>query len=134
MAASNTLTDKAIKAALKKAGQMATAITVNDGGGLTLICRPDGAGWWRLRYWLASRENRLSLGTYPEVPLADARKRRDEARATVAAGVDPSEQRKAAKVARVTRAEASRLAAAGLPGTGTFEHAAREWHARMSVS
>jgi len=134
MAACNTLTDKAIKAALKKAGQTATAITVNDGGGLTLICRPDGAGWWRLRYWLASRENRLSLGTYPEIPLTDARKRRDEARATVAAGIDPSEQRKAAKMARITRAEASRLAAAGLPGPGTFEHAARGWHARMSVS
>ena len=31
-------------------------------------------------------------------------------------------------------AEAARMAAAGLPGLGTFEHVAREWHARMAPS
>ena len=108
--------------------------TINDGDGLSLIARPDGAGWWRLRYWLASRENRLSLGTYPDVSLSDARKRRDEARRLVASGTDPSEQRKADKAACAVKAEAARMAAAGLPGLGTFEHAVREWHARMAPS
>ena len=130
----DTLSDKAIKAALKKAKVAGEPSTINDGDGLSLIARPDGAGWWRLRYWLASRENRLSLGTYPEVSLADARKRRDEARRLVAAGTDPSEQRKADKAAQAFKAEAARMAAAGLPGLGTFEHAAREWHARMAPS
>ena len=130
----DTLSDKAIKAALKKANVAGEPSTINDGDGLSLIARPDGAGWWRLRYWLASRENRLSLGTYPEVSLADARKRRDEARRLVAAGTDPSEQRKADKAAQALKAEAARMAAAGLPGLGTFEHAAREWHARMAPS
>ena len=130
----DTLSDKAIKAALKKANVAGEPSTINDGDGLSLIARPDGAGWWRLRYWLASRENRLSLGTYPEVSLSDARKRRDEARRLVAAGTDPSEQRKADKAAQAFKAEAARMAAAGLPGLGTFEHAAREWHARMAPS
>ena len=81
----DTLSDKAIRAALKKAAVAGKPATINDGEGLSLIARPDGAGWWRLRYWLASRENRLSLGTYPEVSLSDARKRRVEARRLVAA-------------------------------------------------
>ncbi len=76
----------------------------------------------------------LSLGTYPEVSLSDARIRRDDARKLIAAGTDPSEARKAGKVAQAAKAEAQALADAGKPGTGTFEHAAREWHARMTVS
>ena len=127
MAASKTLSDKAIKAAMKAAVEAGKPATIKDGGGLSLICRPDGAGWWRLRYWLASRENRLSLGTYPEVSLSDARVRCDDARKLIAAGIDPSEQRKAVKVAQAAKAETSRLAAAGLPGPGTFEHTARDW-------
>lgn len=132
MAASSTLSDKAIKAAIKKAGVTGKPATVNDGGGLSLICRPDGVGWWRLRYWIATRENRLSLGTYPEVSLADARTRRDGARKLIAAGTDPSAQRKDDKAAQALKVEAQVLADAGLPCPGTFEHAAREWHARMA--
>jgi integrase len=83
---------------------------------------------------LTGRENRLSLGTYPDVPLKLARERRDDARKLIAAGTDPSEARKADKAADAVDAEAARLAAAGLPGPGTFEHAAREWHAYMAAS
>lgn len=132
--ASNLLTEKAILSALKKASTSGQAATIKDGDGLTLIARPDGAGWWRLRYWLAGRENRLSFGTYPEVTLKQARQRRDEARALIATGTDPSEARKADKVAQAAKAQAQRLAAAGLPGPGTFEHVAREWHAHMAPS
>ena len=80
MAAIETLSDKAIRAAIKVAKDVGKATTVADGGGLSLQVQASGTGWWRLRYWIASRENRLSLGTYPEVTLADARKRRAEAR------------------------------------------------------
>lgn len=134
MAATDILSDKAIKAAIKAAGIAGKARKISDGGGLVLEARPTGAGWWRLRYWMDGREGMLSLGTYPDVPLKLARVRRDEARAQVAAGNDPSEARKAGKVARAAKAEAQALADAGLPGPGTFEHAAREWHARMAPS
>lgn len=70
----------------------------------------------------------VSLGVYPEVPLAKARERRDEKRKGHAAGTTPSEQRKAEKAAQAVKAEAARMAAAGLPGPGTFEHTARAWH------
>ncbi|HOX67487.1 MAG TPA: integrase arm-type DNA-binding domain-containing protein [Burkholderiaceae bacterium] len=125
--ATNILSDKTIRAALKKATEAGKPSTINDGDGLSLIARPDGAGWWRLRYWLDSRENRLSLGTYPDVSLADARGRRDAARKQIAAGTDPSEARKADKAAKQKERESQALADAGLPGPGTFEHVAREW-------
>ena len=60
----------------------------------------------------------LSLGTYPEVSLKDARERRDDARKLLASAVDPSESRKAMKAAR---ADANDL-----------ETVAREWLAKFS--
>lgn len=134
MAATEILSDKAIKAALKAATAAGKARKISDGGGLVLDARPTGAGWWRLRYWMDGREGMLSLGTYPEVPLAKAREKARDARALVAAGTDPSDARKADKAAQVAKAEAARLAAAGLPGPGTFEQVAREWHAHMAPS
>ncbi len=105
--AANLLTDKTIRAALKKAAA-GNASTLNDGEGLTLIARPDGGGWWRLRYWFGGRENRLSLGTYPAVSLANVRTRRDGARKLIAANIDPSAQRKDEKRQRDTRAAAAK--------------------------
>ena len=134
MAATDTLTDKAIKAHLRAAINAGAPKRISDGGGLYFEARPSGAGWWRLRYWSGGKEGMLSLGTYPDVPLKLARERRDEASRAQAAGIDPSVQRKADKVAQAGKAEAARLAAAGLPGPGTFEHAAREWHGRMTPS
>lgn len=127
------LTDKAIKAALRAAERAGKPHKVSDGGGLLLEARPNGAGWWRLRYRFAGREGMLSLGVYPGVPLTIARQRRNEARRLLAEGRDPSEARKAEKGDRAARAEAQALADAGLPGPGTFEHAAREWHAYMAA-
>lgn len=127
------LTDKAIKAALRAAERAGKPRKVSDGGGLVLEARPTGAGWWRLRYRFAGREGMLSLGTYPDVSLKLARQRRDEARRLLAEGRDPGAARKAEKVDRAARAEAQALADAGLPEPGTFEHAAREWHAYMTA-
>ncbi len=124
--ATNLLTDKAIRAALKNAAAGSPA-TLSDGGGLTLIARPDGGGWWRFRYWFVGRENRLSLGTYPAVSLSDARSRRDEARKQVAGGIDPSVLRKDEKRERAVRAVAEKAVANGEAAPGTFEAVAREW-------
>ncbi len=131
MAGTELLSDKAIQAALKAAAAAGKAHKLNDGGGLVLDVRPTGSGWWRWRFWRDGREGMLSLGTYPEVSLKDARKRRDDARKQNAAGIDPSEARKADKEARAAKAEAERLADAGLPGPGTFEAVARDWLATV---
>ncbi|WP_440995639.1 tyrosine-type recombinase/integrase [Arhodomonas sp. SL1] len=89
---------------------------LTDEKGLTLLVTPQGAKWWRLRYRFAGKERMLSLGTYPEVSLKRARQKRDEARALLADGVDPSASRKAARAAQV---EAM---------ANTFEALAREWY------
>ncbi|HSW08075.1 tyrosine-type recombinase/integrase [Aquabacterium sp.] len=127
MASTDTLTDKTIRAKLKAAAATSKPVKLSDGGGLRLDVQPGGAGWWRLRYRFAGKEQMLSLGVYPDVPLALARQRRDEARGLIAAGVDPSAARKADKAAQAAQAEADRLAAEGKPGPGTFEAVAREW-------
>ena len=77
MAAINTLSDKAVKAAIKAASTAGKARKLSDGGGLVLEARPNGVGWWRLRYWLSGKEGMVSLGIYPDVPLALARERRE---------------------------------------------------------
>lgn len=64
-----------------------------DGGGLYLLIAPSGGKYWRLKYRFGGKEKSLSLGAYPEVTLGAARKLRDEARAFLVAGVDPSEVR-----------------------------------------
>jgi integrase len=86
-----------------------------DAGGLYLEVAPAGGKWWRLKYRHAGKEKRLSLGTYPETSLAEARIKRDEARKLLDAGTDPSEARKAETVARVLNAG------------NTFEVVALEW-------
>src|ERR1700752_4714254 len=67
---------------------------VADEKGLYIEVAPSGGKWWRLKYRVAGKEKRLSLGVYHDVSLIDARDRRDDARKLLAKGVDPSEQRK----------------------------------------
>lgn len=88
-----------------------------DGGGLYILLKPNGSKWWRWDYRrpVTGKRNTLSLGTYPDVGLALARERRDEARKLLANGVDPGESRKAEKAAGEERA------------TNSFEVVAREW-------
>ena len=79
-----------------------------DGGGLFLLLTTKGGKWWRLKYRFRRKENQLSLGRYPDVSIAEARELRDKCRRFLADGIDPSERRKADKVAR--RAEEARQA------------------------
>ena len=60
-----------------------------DGKGLYLLVHPNGSRYWRLKYRLAGREKLLALGVFPDVALATARERRDEARRLLAEHVDP---------------------------------------------
>ena len=122
------LTDVAIRGA--KPGDK--PIRLFDGAGLYLEISPSGGRWWRLKYRFGNREKRLSLGVYPEVPLAGhkdkksgdwidgARDKRDQARKLLANGVDPGEHRKALKNAKANRA------------ANSFEFVAREWFAKFA--
>jgi integrase len=89
------LSDRTIRAAKPRQQPYKLA----DSLGLYLEVSPAGGRWWRFKYRYAGREKRISLGTYPDTGLAQARERRDEARKVLAGGVDPSKQRQANKVA-----------------------------------
>lgn len=94
-------------------------VALFDGGGLYLLVTPSGGKLWRLKYRFDGNEKLLSLGAYPEISLADARQRRDEARRNVAHGINPSSLRKAQKQAQTEETE-------------TFEVIAREWYAKFT--
>lgn len=53
-----------------------------DGNGLYIEVSPKGGMWWRLKYRFEGKEKRLSLGTYPNVSLKNARERKNEAHVT----------------------------------------------------
>lgn len=112
------LTDTAIK----KAKPADKPRRLSDEKGLYLEVSPRGGKWWRLKYRFAGKERRISLGTYPEVTLAKARERRDEARRQVADGIDPSAQRKLERADQAERA------------SNTLETAAKEWLAAQRWS
>jgi len=109
------------KLLIEKTKPQAKSVRLSDGRGMYLEISPTGGKWWRFKYRFAGKERRISLGVYPDVPLAAAREKREEARRQVAAGIDPGEQRKAAKVALVESTE------------NTFEAIAREWFGLFST-
>ena len=80
--------------ALQNAKPKEKPYKLSDGEGLHLLVQPNGSKWWRFRYQFAGKEKMLSLGTFPEVTLASARTKRNEARSLVAEGIDPSQQRR----------------------------------------
>lgn len=65
-----------------------------DAGGLYLFVASGGGRYWRLKYRFGGKEKSLSLGSYPAVTLAAARKLRDEARVLLAEGTNPGEARR----------------------------------------
>lgn len=69
---------------------------MSDGDGLYLLITTDSSKLWRFDYYrpTTSKRNTISLGSYPALPLAQARQERERLRALVAKGVDPAEQRK----------------------------------------
>jgi hypothetical protein len=110
------LTDTAIR----KTNPTDKPFKLFDERGLFLLVVPSGGKWWRFRYRFDGKNKSLSMGVYPDVPLTKTRDRREKARQLLADGIDPGEQRKTAKEAKVARA------------TNSFEAVAREWFAKYS--
>jgi integrase len=117
-----TLSDTACRNAHKSdKAKDGKAFKLFDDKGLFLLVKPTESGWgkwWRFKYRFEGKEKQLSLGTYPEVSLGQAREKRDEARKLVAATIDPGENRKAIKEARADSV------------ANSFEIIAREWGAK----
>ncbi|MGJ0127919.1 tyrosine-type recombinase/integrase [Pantoea sp. RHCKP32] len=90
--------------------------TLVDGDGMFLLIHPNGSKYWRFRFRFGGKQHLMAFGVYPEISLADARQKREEARRLVAAGSDPREYKRAVKEEQAKEAI-------------TFESVAREWHA-----
>ena len=88
-----------------------------DSGGLYLEVSPAGAKRWFAKYRFGGKEKRLTLGSYPDVTLKEARAGRDAARKTRAGGADPVQVRRAENIAK-------RVSAAV-----TFKAVTEEFHA-----
>ena len=78
---------------IRKAKQKDKAYRLSDGWGLHLAIKPSGSKLWQLRYRFMGKEKLLSIGQYPAVSLADARRKRDDAKRLLAEGKDPSVQK-----------------------------------------
>ncbi|EPL8095023.1 tyrosine-type recombinase/integrase [Morganella morganii] len=89
---------------------------LTDGEGMHLYVHSNGSKYWRLQYRFDGKQKTLALGVYPEISLADARQRRDEAKRQIANNIDPSEQKKLEKVERKSAVN------------NTFQAVTLEWH------
>lgn len=93
---------------------------IADGKGLFLVVKPNGSKYWRFRYQFGGKEKLLAIGIYPDVSLADARRKRDEARKLLADDTDPGMAKQLKKRAKKLVSENS------------FEAVTREWHIKFS--
>lgn len=67
---------------------------ISDGGGLHVLVTPGGSKLWRLAYRYAGKQKTLSIGAYPAVSLEMARAAREDAKRSLAEGVDPSDRKR----------------------------------------
>ena len=68
--------------------------------GLYLVLQPSGAKSWALRYRVAGKPAKLTLGPYPALDLGNARRRAQEALGGIASGNNPAAEKKAAREAQ----------------------------------
>ena len=95
---------------------------LSDGRGMYLAVMPNGSKLWRVKYRHAGKERVFSIGPYPEITLAEARDKRDQARAVLRDGKDPIIDRKV-----------QRAAVRAVQGI-TFKAVAEEWLERQRFS
>ena len=91
---------------------------MSDGRGMYLQVTPKGSKYWRMKYRHLGKEKTLALGIYPDVSLALARRRREDARSLLANGIDPSKHKRLTKLACLEEVKNS------------FQSVAMEWFAK----
>ena len=82
--------------AIRKIGPSDKRCEVPDGkvSGLYLVVQPSGAKSWALRYRIYGASRKLTLGPYPGLDLAEARRKAQEAIGDIARGKDPAAEKK----------------------------------------
>jgi len=74
----------------------------SDGNNLFLLVKNSGAKLWRLRFRHAGKYQEMALGKYPSIPLSEARKLAEEARASLINGINPMDVRRERKRTKTT--------------------------------
>ncbi|MYN11771.1 integrase arm-type DNA-binding domain-containing protein [Pusillimonas sp. TS35] len=92
---------------------------LSDGNGLYLEVRPNGGRYFRWRYRYADKDKDLTIGAYPKITLAKARRAIVTAQDTLAEGIDPGAKKQVDKLTMKLMANT------------TFEGIAREWLQKM---
>ena len=97
-----SLSDTAIKNAKPTPGK---AYKLPDEKGMYCHIQPNGGKYFRFDYRFNGKRKTLALGVYPDTSLKQAREKLDTARKQIAEGIDPSETKKAAKIAKSNKFE-----------------------------
>lgn len=103
---------------IRKAKFIDKPFKLADDKGLYLLVNQQGK-YWRQDYRYFGKRKTMALGVYPDTSLAKAREKRDHARTLLADGVDPGENKKAQRAARMVL------------NANSFEVIAREWMAKQ---
>ncbi len=101
---------------IKNAKPAAKSIKLTDGSGLYIEVTPSGGKHWRYRFRLDGKESLFSIGEYPHIKAAEARRLRDDARLLIKQGINPTQQRKLNKISKQYERAT------------TFEAVATEWY------
>jgi hypothetical protein len=104
---------------------------LNDGGGLYLFVSKGGSKLWRFMYTFDKKQKKLALGIYPDVTLEAARRKSEDAKDSVANGIDPSEIRSELKKARQLVQSNNDRITGGLPIINSFADIAWQWLGSM---
>ncbi len=92
---------------------------IADGEGLYLEITPSGSKYWRLKYRLHGEEKRISIGAYPAISIADARKAKEVIKGDIRVGIDPVLKRLQAAQAQALNQQLD------------FKSIALEWHSKQ---
>jgi integrase len=94
---------------------------LNDGDGLRLEISKAGTKAFKYRYQVNGKDTNITLGTYPNLSLADARTKRDKIKADIRNGIDPIKSKNDAKRKQIEieKTQKQRL---------TFNQLFEQWH------
>lgn len=73
------------------------AVAKSDGGGLTFTLSASGRASWVLRYRFGGKAKEKTIGQYPDISLAEARKLAMADRAKVQQGIDVAAEKQKSK-------------------------------------
>src|SRR6476619_5807903 len=115
-----------------------TPARLADGLGLYLVVQGEFSKNWQFEYQFNGTRHYMGLGSALDVSLADAREKRNECRRLKASGIDPLENKRAAKSAaklsaarKLTFAEAAKAYHQAHQASWSLKHA-RQWLASLN--